>query len=131
MSYLLFVDESGSDHGDSPFEVLAGVAIHDRKLWDLVRKVQKAELDCFGQRYSPGEREAKAKSLLKAKTFRLADQMPAIEANERRREDRAVKSIAVIKDLRPLEQREGVEAWVAHKTKKGKAGFPAKPPPPG
>jgi hypothetical protein len=85
MSYLLFVDESGSDHGDSPYEVLAGVAIHNRKLWDLVRKVQTAELDCFGQRYTPGEREAKAKSLLKTKTFRLAEQMPGIEPNERRR----------------------------------------------
>ena len=30
MAYFLFIDESGQDHRDSPYEVLAGVAIEDR-----------------------------------------------------------------------------------------------------
>ena len=45
MSYFLFVDESGQDHHDSPYEVLAGVAIEDRVLWPLIASVQQAELD--------------------------------------------------------------------------------------
>jgi hypothetical protein len=84
MSYLLFIDESGGDRRESHYEVLAGVAIRDRKLWELVRKVQQAEIECFGQRYTPDDREAKAKTLLKRKTFRLAGQLPAIEPKERR-----------------------------------------------
>jgi hypothetical protein len=84
VSYLLFIDESGVDRQESPYEVLAGVAIHDRKLWDLIRRVQKAELECFGRRYAPEERETKAKALLKKKTFRLAAQLPAIEPKERK-----------------------------------------------
>jgi len=36
MAYFMFVDESGQDHRDSPYEVLAGVAVHDTKLWDLI-----------------------------------------------------------------------------------------------
>jgi Protein of unknown function (DUF3800) len=84
VSYLLFLDESGVDHQESPYEVLAGVAIQDRKLWDLIRKVQQAELTLFGQRYTPEDREAKAKTLLKRKTFRLASQLPPIDAKDRR-----------------------------------------------
>jgi hypothetical protein len=84
MSYLLFIDESGIDRRESPHEVLAGVAIHDRKLWHLIRNVQKIEIDCFGQRYTPEDKEAKAKALLKKKTFRLANQLPAIDPKERK-----------------------------------------------
>lgn len=83
MSYLLFIDESGVDQRESPYEVLAGVAIRDRKLWELIRKVQQAELAHFGQRYAPNEREVKAKILLKRKTFRLAGQLPRIDPGER------------------------------------------------
>jgi len=35
-------------------------------------------------RYSDGNRELKAKKLLKAKTFRLAAQLPLFDKNERR-----------------------------------------------
>jgi hypothetical protein len=83
MSYLLFVDESGVDRRESPYEVLAGVAIQDRKLWGLVRKLQVAEVECFGRRYTSGEAEAKGKSLLKRKTFRLAAQLAQFPPAER------------------------------------------------
>lgn len=84
LSYLLFIDESGRDRKESHYEVLAGVAIRDRNLWELVRKVQRAELECFGRRYTPDNREAKAKALLKRKTFRLAGQLHTIDPRERR-----------------------------------------------
>src|SRR5437016_11724522 len=72
MAWFLFIDESGQDHRESPYEVLAGVAIEDRVLWDLIKELHDAEISHFGCRYSAGERELKGKKLLKAKTFRLA-----------------------------------------------------------
>jgi uncharacterized protein DUF3800 len=30
MAWFLFIDESGQDHREAPYEVLAGVAIEDR-----------------------------------------------------------------------------------------------------
>ena len=84
MSYLLFLDESGVDHRHSPYEVLAGVAIRDLSLWNLVCQIQEAEVDFFGQRLTPGTLELKAKKLLKRKTFRMASQSPPLEHDRRR-----------------------------------------------
>jgi hypothetical protein len=84
MAYFLFVDESGQDHRESSYEVLAGVAVEDRDLWNLVTALQAAEVRLFGRRYSAEERELKAKRMLKAKTYRLAAQLPPIPEEERR-----------------------------------------------
>ncbi|MEM6644635.1 MAG: DUF3800 domain-containing protein [Bacteroidota bacterium] len=84
MAYILFLDESGQDRKDSPYEVLAGVAIEDRDLWSLTRSIQDAEIKHFGQRYSLDRSELKGSKLLKRKTFRQARQMQAIP-DERRR----------------------------------------------
>lgn len=83
MSHLLFVDESGHDRRDSPYEVIAGVALEDRDIWNLICELQDAELRFFGRRITPGTMELKARSLLKRKTFRLAGQMEPIPAGER------------------------------------------------
>lgn len=83
MSYFLFIDESGHDHGESPYEVLAGVAIKDQDLWNLIRAVQNAELRHFGVRYSARNHELKGKRLLKRKVFRHAAQLPLIAPLER------------------------------------------------
>lgn len=84
MAYFLFVDESGQDHRESPYEVLAGMAVEDRDLWNLVTALHDAELRIFGRRYSADERELKAKKILKTKIYRQAAQMPAIPDEERR-----------------------------------------------
>lgn len=84
MAYFLFIDESGQDRRESPYEVLAGVAIEDRDLWNLVQTIQEAEIRLFGGRYSGGSRELKAKKLLKRKVFRHAGQMDPIPDEERR-----------------------------------------------
>jgi len=84
MAYLLFLDESGHDLKDSPYEVLAGVAVEDRDLWNLICAVQQSEETHFGQRYADEERELKAKRLLKRKVFRHAAQTASISAAERR-----------------------------------------------
>ncbi|HXC57215.1 MAG TPA: DUF3800 domain-containing protein [Rhizomicrobium sp.] len=72
MAWFLFIDESGQDHKESPYEVLAGVAIEDRVLWPLIKELHDTEVAHFGRRYSAGARELKGKKILKAKTFRLA-----------------------------------------------------------
>jgi hypothetical protein len=84
MAYLLFVDESGQDHHESPYEVLAGAAVHDTQLWNLVCAIQDAELDLFGSRISQDRDLIKAKRLLKRKTFRHAAQLPPIAVPRRR-----------------------------------------------
>ena len=83
MAYLFFIDESGHDRRQAPYEVLAGAAIHDTQLWDFVRDVHAAEERFFGSRVTLGPRELKARRLLKRKTFRLAAQLPAIPPDER------------------------------------------------
>jgi hypothetical protein len=84
LSYLLFLDESGVDRRDSPYEVLAGVAIEDRRLWKLILRVQDAEGESFGLRLASLGLELKAKDLLKRKVYRLAHQMSLIPSLERR-----------------------------------------------
>ena len=39
MAWLLFMDESGHDHKQMPYEVRGGFALHDEQLWPFVRDV--------------------------------------------------------------------------------------------
>lgn len=82
MTVFLFVDESGSDHQQSPYEVLTGIAINDRNLWVLIQEIKAIERRLFGEFYSAKKIELKAKKLLKAKTYRLANQMPPIDSDD-------------------------------------------------
>jgi hypothetical protein len=70
---LLFVDESGHDHGEMPCEVLAGVAIAEDYLWNLVKAIRAAEKEHFGGSVRElFTEERKAKKLLKRKRFKEA-----------------------------------------------------------
>jgi hypothetical protein len=40
MAYFFFVDESGTDRQDSPYEVLCGVAIKDSDLWNIISQLK-------------------------------------------------------------------------------------------
>jgi hypothetical protein len=82
MTFFLFVDESGNDHQESPYEVIAGVAIKDRNLWNLIQEVKEIEKKLFGDFYSTNKVELKAKKLLNAKTFRLACQKARINNDD-------------------------------------------------
>ena len=73
MAWMLFIDESGHDHAASPYEVLAGVAIQDWVLREVIERLLEAENRFFGRRYSDGHRELKGKLLLKRKVFRHRD----------------------------------------------------------
>lgn len=84
MSWALFIDESGQDQRKSPYEVLAGIAIEDRKLWRLIRDLSDAQDKIFGMRlFEAYGSEAKAQKLLKAKVFRHAAQAPPFPVAER------------------------------------------------
>jgi hypothetical protein len=83
MAHFLFIDESGQDHKASPYEVLAGVAIEDRDLWNLIKAIQDSEQRNFGRRYSLGPSELKGKKLLDRKVFRKAAQLPLMPERER------------------------------------------------
>ena len=83
MAWILFIDESGHDHSESPYEVLAGLAVEDSRVWSLVTAVRDAELAAFGVRLSGPTHEPKGRELLKRKTFRLASQMPPMAPDER------------------------------------------------
>jgi hypothetical protein len=72
---LLFVDESGHDHREMPYEVLAGVAIAEDSLWNLVRAIRSAEKEHFnGYLRDLLGKEMKGRNLLKKKRFRIAEQ---------------------------------------------------------
>ncbi|HEY3353003.1 MAG TPA: DUF3800 domain-containing protein [Polyangia bacterium] len=83
MSFILFIDESGHDLRESPYEVLAGVAVEDSRIWNLISALQDAEVHLFGGRITTADLELKGKKLLKRKTFRLAQQLPPLPADER------------------------------------------------
>lgn len=84
MAYFLFVDESGQDQQESPYEVLAGITVEDKKLWPLILDLQKTEIEVFGRRYSADISELKAKKILKKKTFNLASRCAPMMHDERR-----------------------------------------------
>ncbi len=84
MGWFLFVDESGQDGRQSPYEVLAGVAVEDRELWRLIQALKESQEAHFNIRlFDAYGAEAKGQKLLRKKTFRLAAQKPPIPIAQR------------------------------------------------
>ncbi|HZZ29152.1 MAG TPA: DUF3800 domain-containing protein [Pirellulales bacterium] len=80
---LLFIDESGHDRSGTPCEVLAGVAVSEDNLWNMVRAIRSAERDHFGGYLRDlHSEETKGRKLLKTKRFRIASRNIAISAEE-------------------------------------------------
>jgi hypothetical protein len=92
MSWLLFMDESGHDHKQMPYEVRGGVAIQDRRVWPLVRGISSLEQDCFGVRLADFKKEFKGEKLLDKDRFKWATQDILQSDEERRRDVRAFLS---------------------------------------
>lgn len=82
MAHLLFVDESGNDHQESPYETLAGICIKDASLWNLIQEIKKIQTTLFGEHYRNNRIELKAKKILKRKTYKLAQQLPKIDEGD-------------------------------------------------
>lgn len=86
MGWFLFVDESGQDGRDSPYEVLAGLAVEDRQLWRLIQALKCAQEEHFGLRLFDAYRaEAKGQKLLKRKVFKHAAQKISLPSGDRMR----------------------------------------------
>ncbi|MEW5950409.1 MAG: DUF3800 domain-containing protein [Elusimicrobiota bacterium] len=72
MAHILFIDESGHDRSNGGYEVLAGISIEDKNLWDWIQSLQELEENYFGTKYRTSGREIKGKKLLKTKTFKMS-----------------------------------------------------------
>jgi hypothetical protein len=83
MAYFFFIDESGTDRQDSPYEVLCGIAIKDNDLWNIISQLKSFEEQLLGTRYSGNDREIKGTKFLKRKVFNQANSVAAIPEHER------------------------------------------------
>ena len=88
MSWLLFLDESGHDHKNCPYEVRGGVAIHAGALWPLVQELQAAELSAFGANLREYGTEIKGSKLLDKDRFKWANQGDRMPDEARRKHAR-------------------------------------------
>src|SRR4051794_2987576 len=89
MAWLLFLDESGHDHKQMPYEVRGGVALRDDQLWPFTRAVQQLERVTFGCSLHEFQKELKGSTLLDKKRFRFANQAAPMETAERQKHCRA------------------------------------------
>ena len=80
---LLFIDESGHDGKTMPCEVLAGVAVAEADLWNLVQAIRNAEVEHFdGHLRDLVSGEVKAKKLLKKKRLKEAQRNVPLSPND-------------------------------------------------
>ncbi|MDR1907767.1 MAG: DUF3800 domain-containing protein [Holosporales bacterium] len=89
MSWLFFMDESGHDHKQCPYEVRGGVALHAGKLWGFVQAMQRLELQAFGCQLSQFGNEIKGSTLLDRKRFKFAGQRELMTNMDRQKNARS------------------------------------------
>ena len=80
MAWLLFLDESGHDHKQMPYEVRGGVALQDSQLWPFTLAMQRLERDAFGCSLAEYQKELKGSTLLDKKRFKFANQAQPMAA---------------------------------------------------
>jgi len=85
VSWLLFLDESGHDHRNVPYEVRGGVAVHAAKLWAFLSAVRTLEQSIFGASLAHFGAEIKGSRLLRTRCFRWDKQGPRLEDATRRK----------------------------------------------
>jgi hypothetical protein len=89
MSWLLFMDESGHDHKNMPYEIRGGIALQDAQLWPFAQAMQRLELDSFGCQLHQYQAELKGCTLLDRKRHKFAGQQAPMEPEARRKHTRA------------------------------------------
>lgn len=72
MSWLLFLDESGHDRRNTPYEVRGGIALRDVEIWPFVRAMKDLEVACFGDLLHRYRSEIKGHRLLDKDRFAWA-----------------------------------------------------------
>jgi len=85
VSYLLFMDESGHDHRQMPYEARGGVAFHARRLWPFIQAMRSAEEGAFGALLGRYGSEIKGHKLLDRDRFAWAAQGVWMDDVERRK----------------------------------------------
>lgn len=85
MSYLLFMDESGHDHQNMPYEVRGGICVHSKKIASLLRNIEVAEKKAFGCLLSEFQTEIKGAKLLRKERFKWAAQGLPLTDEQRQR----------------------------------------------
>ncbi|MCY2990754.1 MAG: DUF3800 domain-containing protein [Planctomycetota bacterium] len=85
MSWLLFLDESGHDHKNMPYEVRGGIALHAGRLWPFIQGMQRLELDSFGCQLHQFRHELKGSTSVDRKRYKFARQSSAMEPDARRK----------------------------------------------
>jgi hypothetical protein len=85
MSWLLFMDESGHDHKQMPYEVRGGVALHAKKLWPFEQAWRQLELSAFGAELALYKKEIKGSKLADKDRFKWAAQAPPMPGDQRRK----------------------------------------------
>jgi len=83
VSWLLFMDESGHDHKNTPYEVRGGIALCDDQLWPFVQAIRADEVECFGAPLHEYKTELKGSRLLEKARFEWAGYEPPLVAAER------------------------------------------------
>ena len=84
MTWLLFLDESGHDHKNCPYEVRGGLAIRSDHLWPLlqeVRRICQIELGCTAAVPLP---ELKGARLLSRDRWKIRSKLPLFSPSARR-----------------------------------------------
>lgn len=91
MTYLLFMDESGHDHKNAPYEVHGGIALPLESLWPFIQQVRDYEREAFGAElhtFPPDKKgrskEIKGAKLLDKDRFLWAAQEDTLPATTRR-----------------------------------------------
>lgn len=97
MTWMFFLDESGHDHKQMPFEVRGGIAIHVSKLWDFAQAWRRLEQDCFGAVLADYGKEAKGCKLLDRDRVKWAGQTARMPDEQRRKLARAFLEIGLTK----------------------------------
>lgn len=85
MSYLLFIDESGHDHRNVPYEVRGGLAIHASRLWSFVSAMKSSEESIYGDALHRHGTEIKGHKLLDKDRFKWAAQDEEMDSVARRK----------------------------------------------
>ena len=84
MSWCLFIDEPIDARGDSPYKVVAGLAVEDKHIWPLTVKLYDANLHYFGRQLrAPNSAYLKASDLLSHDIFLEAQHVLSVSNTER------------------------------------------------
>ena len=83
LTWLLFCDESGHDHKNTPLEVRGGVAFSEDRIGPFSVAFEDMKLDTFGREFVARNPELKGSSLLADRKFRFAEKEQRLSDNER------------------------------------------------